>query len=274
LRVVSILLLVAPRPLEAAVLNMTNDTIAGIPQTSTTVGSTIIVGGWANGAFFRRPLDADESGSGSGIFRDLYRVDSNSGPEAGYNRDGVMDSSVPNGFDPVITMADLVEDSTGTSYVFVIDTNEPGSAAAQYVSLDDFKVYLGASIPPDPLPQSLSEMGQDLGVPVYDMRESGQDNHLLLDYSLYSGSGEMDLWVFIPKWLFGDASLDQQVYVYTEFGAWTGAPGFDPAAGPEQVSMPGKSVTGLVDPLIPFVPEPGVAALLLVSGVLSCRRRR
>jgi len=261
-------------PSGAVVLNMTNDTIAGIPQTTTTVGSTVFVGGWANGAFFRRPLDADDSGSGSGVFRDLYRVDSNSGSESGYNRDGVMDASVPQGFDPVITVGDLVEDSTGTAYVFVIDTNEPGNAIQQYVSLDDFKIYLGASIPPSPLPQTLGELGAELGIPVYDLRESGQDNHLLLDYSLYHGSGEMDMFVFVPKTYFDGAAADQQVYVYTEFGAWTGAPGFDPAAGPEQVSMPGKSISGTVDPLIPFVPEPGVVSLLVASGLVSFRRRR
>jgi len=102
-----------------------------------TSGSTTFVGGLINGALYRRPVNADESNSGSGIFRDLYRVDEKkptaSNPAEGYNRDGGIDGVVPNGFDPVIRMSDLVEDLTGTAYVFLVDTNEPGSGTEKYI---------------------------------------------------------------------------------------------------------------------------------------------
>jgi len=106
------------------------------------------------------------------------------------------------------------------------------------------------------------------------MNESGQDNHVLLDYSLYSGSGEMDLFVFVPKTAFGSAAADSEIFVYTKFGTYTGAPGFDGAAGAEQVSMPGKAVSGLVDPLLSSVPEPDTLALLLALAALPTMRRR
>lgn len=269
-----VLCLLLPMPLGAAVVNLTNDTIAGHLQSTLTSGSTTIVGGIINGALFRRPIDSDETGAGSGVFRDLYRVDNNNGAESGYNRPGVMDSAVPNGFDPYLRVGDLVTDSSGSAYVFVVDTNEPGNQTNKYISLDDFKIYIGDATNPDPLPQTLGELGDELGLPVYDMNQSGQDNHALLDYSLHSGSGEMDMFIFVPVSHFAGASADDYVYIYSEFGSYTGAPGFDPAAGPEQVSLPGKAISGEVDPLIPYLPEPGVAALVLLSGMLGLRRRR
>lgn len=270
----SLLMMFPASPLGAAVVNLTNVMVAGEPQSSMAGDATSFVGGMINGALYRRPVDADDSNAGSGIFRDLYTLQTNGVPEAGYNRDGVIDSAVANGFDPVITMSDLVEDSTGTAYVFVVDTNEPGSPTEKFISLDDFKIYIGGTTDPDPLPQSLFDLGSELGVPAYDMNQSGQDNHVLLDYSLFSGSGAMDLFVFVPKVFFAGATMDQQVFIYSQFGAYTGAAGFDPAAGPEQVSLPGKAVTGTVDPLLDAVPEPGALALLALAAGVSLRRRR
>lgn len=262
-------------PASGAVINLTNSTIAGEAQSTLPAPGGSVVGGIINGALYRRPATADDSNAGSGIFRDLYRVSSNSGAEEGYNRAGVMDSSVPNGFDPIITLADLVEDSTGLAYVFVIDTNEAGNTPAKYISLDDFRIYVGGPTAPSPLPQDFAGVESDLGLNVYSMNETGQDNTVLLDYSLFSGSGQMDMFVFVPKALFAGLDPASQVYVYSRFGGYTGAAGFDPSAGSEQVSLPGKAVTGTVDPLVPFmVPEPGVSLLALLGGLLGLRRRR
>lgn len=272
----AILVMNCVQPVNAAVVNLTNETIAGNPQ-STVVGSTVtFVGGYLNNGLFRRPLDADESNSGSGIFRDLYKVDNNGGPEAGYNRPGVMDAEVPNGFQPgnMITIGDLVEDSTGTAYVFVMDVNETGNATGRFMSLDDVRIYVGGVTDPPVLPQSLSEMFASFGAPVWEMNPAGQSNHVLMDYSLYSGSGTLDTFLFVPKGYFDGLAADQQVYLYTQFGAYTGAPGFGPEAGPEQVSIPGKAVSGTVDPLVSIVPEPGAAGLLLTAGLLRLLRRR
>lgn len=260
-------------PASAAIINLTNQTIAGVDQSTITNGSTTVVGGYINGALFRRPVDADDSsGAGSGNFRDLYNVDSNSGFEEGYNRNNVMDTSMGQGFDPVITVGDLVEDSTGTAYIFVIDTNEAGNNPAKFISLDDFRVYVGGTTDPDPLPTDVAGMDTDLGLNVYAMNEGSQDNHVLIDYSLFGGSGNMDLFVFVPKAAFDGLDDNSLVYVYSKFGAY-GEPGFDPSAGSEQVSIPGSSISGVVDPLVP-IPEPSVALLAPLMGLLGFRRRR
>lgn len=260
-------------PAGAAIINLTNQTVAGVDQSTITNGSTTVVGGYLNGALFRRPVSADDSkGAGSGNFRDLYTVDSNSGFEEGYNRNNVMDSSMGAGFDPVITIGDLVEDSTGTAYIFVIDTNEAGNDPAKFISLDDFRVYVGGTSDPTTLPQDVAGVDTDLGLNVYSMNEGGQDNHVLIDYSLFGGSGNMDMFVFVPKAAFDGLDDNSLVYVYSKFGAY-GEPGFDPSAGSEQVSIPGSSISGVVDPLVP-IPEPSVALLAPLMGLLGFRRRR
>lgn len=271
-------ILVLPGSARAAIVNLTNELIAGHPQSTMMAGSTSFVGGMLNGALYRRPISADDSNAGSGVFRDLYRIDekdpTTTNPAEGYNRDGAMDGVVPNGFDPVIRISDLVEDSTGTSYVFLIDTNEPGNNPEKFISLDDLRIYVAATTDPAPLPQSVTELGAELGLPAYEMNTSGQENHVLLDYSLFSGSGQMDIFIFVPKTAFDGSAADDLVYIYTKFGTYLGSPGFDGAAGSEQVSMPGKSVSGLVDPLLSAVPEPSISTLALVAGCLVMRRRR
>ncbi|BCX47203.1 hypothetical protein HAHE_11110 [Haloferula helveola] len=258
---------------DSAVLNFTNTTVNGIGQSTVTVQSTTYVAGTINNAIFRRPISSDDSKSGSGGFRDLYTVDSNSGAESGYNRDGVMDSKAANGFFPEITVGDLVADSTGLAYVFAIDTNEAGNATDKFISLDDFRIYVGGPTAPSPLPQDFAGVDSQLGVNVYAMNETGQDNHVLLDYSLYSGSGQMDLFVIVPKVFFDGFALDSQVYIYTEFGSYGDAPGFDPSAGPEQVSL-AKVDSPPVNPFLTPIPEPSSLVLLLAGGALLFRRRR
>jgi hypothetical protein len=185
---------------QQTILNLTTTTVAGLDPSTYPTGSGAVSGGFVGEAFFRRPVSADDGNAGSGIFRDLYRLSDSSvslgDPQEGYNRDNVMDSNVPNGFDPMLRVVDLVEDSTGTAYVFVIDTNEPGNVPARYLSLDDFRIYLGGPSDPAMLPQSVAGMDGAFGAPRYAMSPTGQQNHILLDYSLYSGSGQMELFVF------------------------------------------------------------------------------
>jgi hypothetical protein len=261
-----------------------------------TCGPTPFGGGFINGALYRRPLACDGPlVSGSGMFRDLYRVYDgkpiSTAPEEGYNRNGVMHALAPPGLcHSKITMGDLKEDTTGAAYVFKIDVNEQGHCDP-YISLDDFRIYVGGKKDPHPLPGKFSDLHK-LGSLVYGMNQSEQGvNHVLLDGSIVGhGSGAMDLFVFVPKALFVNAGVEDiksLVYVYTKFGTYDSGDSdfdFDAQAGPEEVSLAG-GVGKCFDPMVPAVmlmgdpvPEPvssSVVFLVLVAaGGLHRRRDR
>jgi hypothetical protein len=272
-------------PAGAAVINLTTNTIAGNAPNTLTGGSGTFRGGFINGALFREPSVTGSSGSGA--FRDLFRISPPNGPgnttEAGYNRAGTIHTSVPNGFDPFLRVGDLIEDASRSSYIFVVDLNESGSLPERYLSVDDLKIWIGGTTDPSVLPNSLTALTTQFGAPVYDMNPSGQQNVVLLDATLSSGSGGGggDLFVFIPKSYFPPAANPNSfVYIYTRMGGYTGAPGFDAGATPEQVSIPGKTIIGTTASTVSTissgvpVPEPGTAAGLLVALGLGIGRRR
>ena len=267
---------------ESATINLTNVTLTGGIAPNTITGTSgQFRGGFINNALFRDP--SVDGSAGSGVFRDLYRLTPPNGPgnvtESGYNR-VEMDSSVPNGFDPFIRVSDLVSDSSDSSYIFVIDLNEANNATDRYLSLDDFKVWVGEETDPTVLPSSLTGLNNQFGVPAYDMQAGTEQNTVLLDATLSNGSGGGDVFIFIPKTFFAGADANDYVYVYTAMGGYTGQAGFGAGSTSEQVSIPGKTITGggestisTIDPGVP-VPEPGTAALALMSAALLLRRRR
>lgn len=268
----------------AAIVNLTTVNIAGnAPNTmvNANTGSTFR-GGFINGALFRDP--SVDGSAGSGTFRDLYRISPPSGQgnvmEEGYNRPGVLHTSVPNGFDPYLRMADLIQDASQTSYIFVVDLNESNNATDRYLSVDDLKIWVGGTTDPAVLPNSLSATMAALGIPAFDMNLSGQQNFALLDATLSSGSGGGDLFVFVPKAFFPqNADPNAFVYIYTKMGSYTGAPGFGAGATQEQISIPGKSISSgssvsTITSGLATVPEPSTFAGLLAAGLLGLVRRR
>lgn len=190
--------------------------------------------------------------SGSGNFRDLYRLQ-NTGTESGYNRvvDGT-DSSIPNGFDPFITVGDLqtVSFNGGSYHVFAIDTNESGNTPE--ISLDSFLIWTGTS-DPDPLSNTIDGLNMDLNL-VYDM-DAGMDNTILLDGS---GSGMAELLIYVDTSVFDGASASDQVYVWQGFGGYSAL--FASEAGHEDIAAF-------------VVPEPNTFALGAVGLLMILRRR-
>jgi hypothetical protein len=276
-------LLAVANPAGGVVINLTEDVIAGnAPDTMLTGTSQQFRGGLVNGALFRDPSVTGSAGSGT--FRDLYRISPPNGPgqsvEAGYNRDGLINTSVPNGFNPFLRIADLISDVADTSYIFVVDLNEAGSSPESYLSVDDLKIWIGGTTDPAVLPSSLPGLLTTFGTPVYDMNPSGQQNVALLDSTLSSGSGGGDLFVFVPKSYFPPAADPNSfVYVYTRMGGYTGAAGFGAGATQEQVSIPGKSIANSTNNVSTIssglpVPEPGVFAGVLAAGLFALGRRR
>jgi hypothetical protein len=277
--------LACPDASRAVVLNLTNTTIAGeTPDTMVSTTNTTFRGAFLNGALYRDP--SVDGSAGSGVFRDLYRVSPPNGQanvvEHGYYRPGVMDTSVPNGFDPYLKFGDLIQDAAQTSYIFVVDLNEANNGTDRYLSLDDLKIWIGGTSEPTTLPSTLSGMMTELGVPEYDMNPSGQQNFVLLDATLSSGSGGGDLFVFVPKAFFPqNTNPNANIFIYTKMGGYTGAAGFGAGSTQEQVSIPGKSIVGgnpttvsTIQTGVTAVPEPSAFAGLLVTGLFGLRRRR
>jgi hypothetical protein len=248
---------------------------------NTNTGATFR-GGFINGALFRDP--SVDGSAGSGTFRDLYRISPPNGQanvvEEGYNRPSVMNTSVPNGFDPYLRMGDLIQDASQSSYIFVVDINESNNPTDRFLSVDDLKIWVGGTTDPAVLPNTLAATMTELGVPVYDMSPSGQQNFALLDATLSSGSGGGDLFVFVPKSFFPqNADPNAFVYIYTKMGSYTGAPGFGAGATQEQVSIPGKSIStgGTVSTItsgVAVIPEPSTFASVLAAGMIGLVRRR
>lgn len=266
----------------AAVINLTNEMINGIAPSLINVNGTDYSAGVFNGAGgIRRTIDSDAAGSGSGVFRNLYTVGETgkkTGEEFGYNRDGVMGTHVSNGFEPIITVNDLVLDSTGNFFVFTLDTNETGSAD-KYISLDSFQIFVGGHIDDvatEPVANTKDELG-NLGLKVYDI-DNVEDNTVLMDASLFGGgSGTMDAYLFVPVSSFDGHDPNSLLYVFTEFGGYESeVPGFGFSAGNEHVAMPYKAdVNPPVTTIILAVPEPHSVILLSLGGLVLafCRRR-
>lgn len=264
---------------QAAILNLTDETGSLSDNTPTSFLEVYdtqaddyfdVRGGGINDAYF---ISGDLN-SGSGSFRQLYKV-SGGLQESGYNRDGIMDSSVSNGFNPLIRKSDLVTTLNGQFYIFALDVNEPGSS--QLLSLDDFRIYTRSGSDPNPLPDNEADLDQ-LGILRYNL-DTGEDSTILIDAGIVgSGGGASDLLAFVPVLSLEAAADDDYIYLYSAFGgydpdgtdAWVNDSGFEEWSVPEDASERPN-----VEPLEEPIPEPSTSLLLTVAAAaLAMRRKR
>ncbi|MDA7881156.1 hypothetical protein N9A94_02530 [Akkermansiaceae bacterium] len=202
----------------------------------------------------------------------------NSGPQSGYNRvvSGLNTSTV-GGESIRLRVQDLVLDTSGQAYSFVMDVNEGGGSQSR-ASLDRLIIWVDPSGTADTIPgtgtimpNSLSSLQNALGVaPIYDM-DAGGNNTVLIDGGIHAGSGLSDVSFFIPKSNFGNPAPSSYVYIWAEMGAYNAD--FAANSGNDSFVVP-KSGTGLfLTPVVP-IPEPGVTAFLFLVVPLALRRRR
>ena len=221
----------------------------------TSRGST----GSSQGAQF---YQADPQPTGTGVFNPFVRIQQ-TGTERGYNTDArpvEFNTKDQNQWTHSLALSNLTTNViNGISYYkFTLDINEIGNQSGKYLSMDDFRIYLGNS-------PTLTGWNDGFGansVKVYDIDAAGNTT-VSMDYKLNHGSGSGDMEVYVPVSKFaGVGSQFQYVYLYSSFGnPYTSDAGFE-----EWSAM---TKTGYTPPPVNGVPAPAGLILGLI-GMFGC----
>lgn len=215
-----------------------------------------------NGAFF---TTTDNQSTGTGVIQSFVRIQAN-GDEDGHNTSGrplANDEQSSPQFTRNLQVSEvpIVVNPTGAApgsyYEFLLDINQSSGGDAELLSLDEIIICTSNS---GGLVESSAGAndGCPSGTIAYSL-DLGADNWLKLDYSLNSGSGSGDLFMYVPTSFFGAGSF---VYLYSAFGThYVSNDGFEEWAVRSQT---------------PLVPEPATMLLFglgIAGGVARARRR-
>ncbi len=218
----------------AVLVNLTTSTSFGRIDNTTSATSTQTVarntyigtnnstnfGAVVNGAL----LLPSGSGAGSGTYRRLFALDQGGSQIIdldGYNRDlpnntPNFNSKVPNGFDPLLTVGQLV--ANNGYYQFSLDINEANGGNNAFLSVDEFQVYVEPINPgtdPSPLPSTVGTLG-DLGTKIWDLQANNTSGSRIQVMAEGSGSGVDDVNFLIPISLFSGYSPNAYVYIFSK----------------------------------------------------------
>lgn len=182
----------------------------------------------------------------------------------------VFDNNSPDNFNHSITLAEVpVEIVSGAPYRrFLLDINENSGGGNELISLDEVQLFVGGTSNSS-VATLLAALLQHDGTLVYRM-DAGADNWVALDYSLGSGSGSGDMFLYVPQSVFVGYPGAAVVTLYSEFGLR----GVDPAGFTGNFGgSDGFEEWALLD----SAPEPAtgtLAALAALAGLANRRRRR
>ena len=219
--------------------------------------------GAANGALFWR---ADFQSAGTGVIDPFVRVQHDSAPsnnahspqghEQGYNTSGrpvQYDELTDPNFTRDLLFGEIpTVEVDGVLYKqFLLDVNEPNGGTQSLLSLDMINIYTSDTGSQTGLENTLGDLRWSLG-------DFLDDNVVLLDYNLNSGSGQGDMQLHVPLANFGGVSDSTFVYLYSYFGAF--GSDYQTGDGFEEWSV--------------LVPGPGSFAVLCFAGLLGGRQRR
>jgi hypothetical protein len=160
-----------------------------------------------NGALFYNSV----MGSGTGYIQPFLRIQKK-GVEQGYNTD-YRPAQYPEMTDPwtqslLLSAVPTVQlDDEAWYREFLLDLNQNNSAEGRFLSLDKLEIYLGGA-------RNLTNHPTGLGTKIYDL-DAAADNWIFLDATLSSGSGDSDMYAYIPNELFVGGAY---VYLYSMFG--------------------------------------------------------
>ena len=211
----------ARRGVLCAVVAGASAMLASTANAETSLNLTAGGSGTINGALFETN---QVQPTGSGVIHSFVRISSaNQTIVQGYNTDGrplQFDENNSPTFTRALPKADLQIVTKGgvEYYAFLLDINQQDSNPL--LSLNELEISLGDA--PNLLGYSANASGGGTqfgthSTLVYDMDAgSGGDMRVDLNYTLNSGSGSGDLWVFVKKGLFGGNKT--WVYLYSKFG--------------------------------------------------------
>jgi len=181
----------------------------------TTAGNS----GTINGAIYQQ---IDPSSTGSGVIDSIARIQPGGSAvtSSGYNTtaNGVFDTGSTDTFNHAITLGDVpLVNLSGTNYrQFLLDINENTGNGDQYISLDEVQIFAGGTANSSVTTFTGGVLDHD-GTLVYRM-DAGADNWVAMDYSLNSGSGSGDMFLYVPDSVFSAFADAADVTIYSAFG--------------------------------------------------------
>src|SRR5262245_31831901 len=199
--------------------------------------------------------------TGTGVINPFVRLNPGGSQDAeqGYNTDGrptAFDENSSPQFTRSLRLSDVP--IIGGRYQFLLDINQTGEDPL--LSLNSIQLYTNTTS--GSVTSTNLASGGPLGTLVYNL-DRLQNWEILLDYSLNSGSGSGDMFLFVPTSLFTASCPAQNcfIYLYSQFGTPPGVNNTND--GFEEWSILGTQSGGPQGK----IPEPS-ALILLGSGLL------